>query len=274
MAKNSIYAAYFGPGNSAIYTDWAQCEKAVKGQPGVRYKGFHGPEAMKEAQTFLEACSGTKGYPAVQQEDVEAEPLKADMKPVSAKKESIPAPSGIKLPDGPYAFVDGSFNSTNSRYGYGGFLCVRGRKYPLMGHGDDPEMASMHNVAGEIMGSMAAVKLAEQMKLRELTILYDYKGIEEWAEGRWKANRQGTKEYQATMLPMFRKVQLNFVKVPAHTGIEGNEMADVMAKRSVGIPLTKKQEVLLTEALSYGKRNGCDLSSIQSSAEDSYNKEI
>ena len=41
-----------------------------------------------------------------------------------------------------------------------------------------------------------------------------------------------------------RSVSLSFVHTKGHSGIEGNEIADVMAKNSVGIALTPKQQKL------------------------------
>ena len=90
-----------------------------------------------------------------------------------------------------YAFVDGSFNSATSVYGYGGFLVTKGERHVISGSGNDPQMASMRNVAGEVLGSMAAVKEAVAMGLTDLTIYYDYMGIEMWATGAWKrTNRE------------------------------------------------------------------------------------
>ena len=43
------------------------------------------------------------------------------------------------------------------------------------------------------------------------------------------------------------KVNITFKKVEAHTGIEGNEMADVLAKNAVGIALTPSQQTLLNK---------------------------
>lgn len=150
----------------------------------------------------------------------------------------------VVLPDIPYAFVDGSFNSNTGVYGYGGFLCVGDKKYPLMGAGCKSDMTSMRNVAGEISGAMAAVKKAEELGIREMTIFYDYKGIEQWATGSWKANKSATQKYACFMNPDNRKVIIQFQHVKGHTGIEGNELADVMAKTAVGISLKPKQQEL------------------------------
>ena len=46
----------------------------------------------------------------------------------------------------------------------------------------------MRNVAGEVLGSMAAIEKAVELGLEELSIYYDYMGIEMWAKGLWKRN--------------------------------------------------------------------------------------
>ena len=40
----------------------------------------------------------------------------------------------------------------------------------------------MRNVAGEVLGSMAAIEKAVELGLEELSIYYDYMGIEMWAK--------------------------------------------------------------------------------------------
>lgn len=229
-ASKSFYAVREGR-HPGVYTTWAECQEQIQGYSGAKYKKFSSEDV---ANLFV------AGY---------------DIQEVPLNKQKAPSKT-VSVPDGPYAFVDGSFNAETGVYGYGGFVCVDGRRYPVQGHGNDADMASMRNVAGEISGSMAAVRKAEELGLRELTILYDYKGIEEWAKGSWKTNRAGTREYRDFMNAENRLTQVAFQKVAAHTGIEGNEMADVMAKNAVGISLTKSQQELLNKALSSGKRDG------------------
>ena len=230
MAKQKFYAVKTGrtPG---IYFNWSDCKQQVDGFPDAKYKSF---------SSVTDACSYIEGPES----------------PEDNMPQTLADAAAPDVPSGPYAFVDGSFNENNGMYGYGGFLDVNGHRYPVMGSGSDPELSAMRNVAGEIAGSMAAVTKAEELGLRELTVLYDYKGIEEWATGGWKTNNPATKAYKEFMDPSNRKVDVVFEKVAAHTGIEGNEMADVMAKSAVGIPLTRSQQQLFERAMATGSREG------------------
>ena len=137
-----------------IYYSWDECKKMVDGFPGAVYKSF---KTLEEAEAFV----GAEGTSRKRSEKAE--------KPDTGKQEQNPTV---------YAFVDGSYNIATKVYGYGGFLIHNGEKEVLQGSGKDAEMASMRNVSGEILGAMAAVERAIELKLPEVTIYYDYMGIE------------------------------------------------------------------------------------------------
>lgn len=200
MAK--FYAVKVGltPG---IYNTWEECQANVLGVTGAKYKSFKTPE---EAQAYLDGKE-----PIV--EKAQAPVITADI----------------------YSFVDGSFNPATNVYGCGGFLVVHGTKHIIQGSDDDETLASMRNVAGEVLGSTLAIKKAIELGLPEITIYYDYLGIEMWATGKWKANKKGTIDYKNFIEESRKVIDIKFEKVAAHTGIDGNEEADKLAKESVGV---------------------------------------
>lgn len=185
-----------------VYLSWDACKRMVDGYPGAVYKSF---KSRKEAEDFVAGVSET----------------------TAAKHRELSVTN--------YAFVDGSFNSTTSVYGYGGFLVADGERYVLQGAGEESDMASMRNVAGEILGSMAAMSKAIELGIGEITIYYDYLGIEMWATGGWKRNKSGTIAYYDFVQSIKDRLSIHFVKVKGHSGVEGNEEADRLAKEAVGI---------------------------------------
>lgn len=205
MAKK-FYAVRIGR-NPGVYKSWSECESRVKQFPGAIFKGF---ETEDEAKRFVGGI----------EEEKKVEPL----------------------PDGVLAYVDGSFDVETSTYSYGVVIINGADEKHLSGYGRDFEMAKMRNVAGEILGAMAAMEYAKNDGIKEITILHDYQGISEWAEGRWKTNNIYTQEYKRFYEKIAYDVKIRFKKVVGHSGNFYNDVADALAKKELGVKIKKSIE--------------------------------
>ena len=180
-----------------IYTSWDECKKQVEKFSGAVYKSF---TSLEDAKNFIKL-----------------------------EEEKI-------VDYGLIAYVDGSYNIKTKEYGFGCIL-IEGQKVikELSGKGDKEALVSMRNVAGEILGSLAAMKFALENGYPGVCIYYDYEGIEKWANGLWRANKIGTQNYQKLVNEYRKKINISFIKVLAHSGDFFNERADKLAKKAVRI---------------------------------------
>lgn len=196
MAKKKYYAVKVGR-NKGIYDTWDKCKKEIDSYSGAIYKSFSNYD---DAVFFLE---GPK--------------IKNDIQNVSLSKT-------VK------AYVDGSYSLNENKYSYGCVLLTDNETIKFGGVDNNPDYIGMKNVSGELLGSMEAIKWARENKYDSIVVYHDYEGIERWANGNWKANKKGTKEY-IDFINYYRKyINISFVKVQAHSGDTFNEEADKLAK--------------------------------------------
>lgn len=181
-----------------IFEDWETCKTSVNGFPGAEYKSF---PTKAQAEQYLSGVAETDSF--------------SDAAEV-------------------YAYVDGSFNAALGVYGYGCVICTPDGRTELSGQGSDPDAVSARNVAGELLGTMQAVRWAIQNGYPTITVFHDYTGIARWFYGDWKAESPVAKAYLKYMLGCKEKIRISFQKVAAHTGVELNERADILAKKAAG----------------------------------------
>jgi len=137
------------------------------------------------------------------------------------------------------AYTDGSYNKSSNKVGFGvvliGYDTKRKPQFiiPIYGDVKDPtgEIAKMHNVGGEIAASFYAMQFTNILQ-KSVYIYYDYLGVEKWATGDWKCNKDATKHYASSIRKLGISIgkDVKFRKVDAHTGVLYNELADRCAK--------------------------------------------
>ena len=135
------------------------------------------------------------------------------------------------------AFVDGSYNSKEEKSGFGVLIIddkgIQTPLYRAFTKAFKADFLELRNVAAELEGVKEAVKWAVAYNKTRIKIYYDYEGIGKWADGSWRANKGITRQYAAFIKEKQSVITIDFCKVPAHSGIEYNEMADQLAKNSL-----------------------------------------
>lgn len=124
------------------------------------------------------------------------------------------------------AYVDGSFSG--GKIGFG-FVVLNGDKKIGLGWGRVRKHLESRQIGGELMASMKVISFCNKRGIENITIYYDYLGIEMWATNKWKTNKPVSIEYKNFMNSS--NININWVKVKAHSGDRYNNLADRLAKR-------------------------------------------
>lgn len=204
MAKK-YYAVKVGK-STGIFETWDECKKQVTGFSGAIYKSF---QSLDKAKEYL------------------------DDKNIALKSEEFQFE--ITSDDEIIAYVDGSYKKDTLEYGYGVVLILKDDIVELYGKGQNPEVAKSRNVTGELFGSVRAISEAIKLGKKKIIIFYDYQGISSWANGEWKCNLPLTMGYRDKIREFRKEIEILFVKVKAHSNDKYNDLADHLAKKSLGI---------------------------------------
>jgi ribonuclease H-related protein len=126
--------------------------------------------------------------------------------------------------------VDGSYR--NGITSYGVVIRKDGKKIKeLSGTLDPSEVEGSHQVAGEIRAVKEAVSWCRENKINDVTLYYDYNGLEKWAKGKWKTKKNVSRDYADFMKT--DKIKIKWVKIESHTGKKWNEYADRLAMEAI-----------------------------------------
>lgn len=136
---------------------------------------------------------------------------------------------------GPIAYIDGSYDAKTGCYSFGGVLIIDNNIYQFNKKYEKDEYSSMRNVAGEIKGAAYVINYCINRGIKEINIFYDYMGIEAWYTGAWKAKSKIAIDYVDFLNKNRDKINICFHKVKSHTNVKYNDMADMLAKKALGI---------------------------------------
>lgn len=125
-------------------------------------------------------------------------------------------------------YVDGSF--INGATGYGAVILKNGKVVDeLSGLVQSSEVSGTRQVAGELIAAKESLKWCLTHSVTEVSIYFDYLGIQKWATGEWKTNQPLTKQYARFVAEC--PIKIRWHKVASHTGDRWNDRADALAKQ-------------------------------------------
>ena len=254
-----------------VYTTWSECESNVKGFAGAEYKSF---STEDEANAYISSTKEKVKTNDVKEQvltdeefddlkeealehlsflyenklilpDLYAKALKQIDMSIKVRKthQSTMEARGWKpQPDHITVFVDGSYNPDTNEYGYGVYMDDGEKQRILYGRGLCEDGG--RNVEGEVAGAKVALERISIMpQYKSVTLYHDYQGIGAWADKEWKANKAYTNAYSRFVEKCRDKgLEIKFEHVDGHTGVEGNEYVDKLAKIACGMNLTPSEE--------------------------------
>ena len=219
-----------------IYNSWDDCKKQIDGFSGATYKSFKTAAEAAEFMGWGQSTSSNGSKTA--DKKVNNEKAQSGMEKVdgnNASLDSVAYDDGANISLENVAYVDGSYNVATGEFSYGVVMFHNGQEHRFNKKFNEPGLASMRNVAGEIKGAEAAMEYAYKNGMSTLTIYHDYEGIAKWPLKEWAANKEGTKAYQEFYNNIKKYVDVRFVKVKGHSGDKYNDVADMLAKEALGI---------------------------------------
>lgn len=190
---SKFYAVKVGR-KPGIYNTWGEAQKQVSGFSGAKFKSFSNEE---EALKFI-------------------------------SDENVPQKETIYT-----AYVDGSFNKEKQQYG-SGIVILKEHKVlkEISVMGNNKNYLESYQIAGEVLACIEAIKWAINNAIEEITIFFDYQGIESWASGEWKRNKPISIDYYNEFVNLSKDIKVYFKKVKGHSGDTYNDLADKLASEA------------------------------------------
>ncbi|MBN1114840.1 MAG: ribonuclease H [Oligoflexia bacterium] len=128
------------------------------------------------------------------------------------------------------AYVDGSYR--DGRVGWATVIVKNSEVVDeLSGELADEEVQGTRQVAGELMAVQKTIEWCNASRVKGIEVHYDYKGIECWVTGEWKAKLPLTQNYRDFV--RLSKINIKWIKVKSHSGDKFNDRADELACKAI-----------------------------------------
>lgn len=164
--KKKIYAIAYPAKYRGIYLSWLQVVYRIGDKESRRFKSF---TSLDEANAWLD------------------------------KEAPLPNSRGDIL-DAPFVgtrvFIAGAYDNITDTYSGGCYFLDQLDQQTLSVCGHKAKYSRSHEAAGEIMAACRAIKAADKHKLKDLTIVYEFIGVEKWYTGEWQAKSAIAKHYR------------------------------------------------------------------------------
>lgn len=207
MAKNNFYAVRKGK-QTGIFYSWDECKNAVTGFSGAEYRGF---KTQAEAEAYLNGESVGVSF---------GEFITID-RPSDKNEVNI--------------FTDGSFK--HQQIAFGIYMQSAIKDFSFCGVLPDNRNLSTANQAGELLAALVGVQLGVDMGFTKMKIIYDNNGVYCYYNGEWTARDELSIGYVSLMnnIRLSKGLDYDFVKVSAHSSVNGNRRADALCRRAINM---------------------------------------
>jgi len=203
--------------STGVFESWEACRQQVFKFPDAEYKAF---PTWEEASAFATCTASTTENLSETSQDSPSTPL-----------------SRVAI------WVDGSCfpqGDGSMRIGWGLLVKQDGREvYRAKGNDIPPEAHRHRNVAGEIFGILKSLEWCKAHGITEVTLYFDYQGLESWATGSWRTKLPFTQSYARAVKAS--GITIHWIKIKAHSGNQENEIVDRLAKEGAGLELENEK---------------------------------
>ncbi|CAJ0586926.1 unnamed protein product, partial [Mesorhabditis spiculigera] len=256
MAPRRAFYAVARGHKPGVYPTWPLCQAQVNGYANARYKKF---DTEHEANAFVRGNETIKvPFKAKAGRTVTSHAAIATASTSAAAKKSTGRTQLIPLPtrrvteeeslgdDGYYrnaegyvvAYTDGACSSNGRLGAKAGWGVYWADDHPNNSNG--PVHGEQTNNRGELIAAIRAVDTAIERGVKKLCIKTDSQlminsmndWMRKWKRNGWKTGANTSVKNKDLLVELDEKMQavdVKFVKVAAHCGIHGNEMADRLA---------------------------------------------